>query len=49
MVFFVYFDQAVLEIQLYEKALDVFEEDPTTSVSCYRHHSHKIACFPNEL
>jgi hypothetical protein len=26
-------------------ALDVFEDDPATSVSCHRHHSHKIACF----
>ena len=32
-------------MQLYEKALDVFEDDPATSVSCHRHHSHKIACF----
>jgi hypothetical protein len=32
-------------MQLYEKALDVFEDDPATSVSYHRHHSHKIACF----
>jgi len=32
-------------MQLYEKALDVFEDAPATSVSCHRHHSHKIACF----
>jgi hypothetical protein len=25
--------QAVLDMQLYEKALDVFEDDPATSVS----------------
>ena len=27
--------QAVLDMQLYEKALDVFEDDPATSVSYY--------------
>ncbi|AQK79293.1 E3 UFM1-protein ligase 1-like protein [Zea mays] len=30
-------DEAVLEIQLYEKALDVFEEDPTTSGILHKH------------
>lgn len=45
MEFFVCCDQAVLDMQLYEKALDVFEDDPATSVSCHMHHSHKIACF----
>jgi hypothetical protein len=34
-------------MQLYEKALDVFEDDPATSVSCYRHHPHKISLLNN--
>lgn len=37
--------QAVLDMQLYEKALDVFEDDPATSVSCYRHHPYKTALY----
>jgi hypothetical protein len=32
-------------MQLYEKGLDVFEDDPATSVSYYRSHSYNIACF----
>lgn len=43
---FVYCHQAVLDMQLYEKSLDVFEDDPATSVSCYSHYLHKIDCHP---
>ncbi|KQK06951.1 hypothetical protein BRADI_2g31693v3 [Brachypodium distachyon] len=28
-----------------KKALDVFEDDPATSLSCSSHHLHKIACY----
>jgi hypothetical protein len=44
-IFFIYCDQAVLDMQLYEKGLDVFEDDPATSVSYYRSHSYNVACF----
>ncbi|XP_078429653.1 E3 UFM1-protein ligase-like protein [Wolffia australiana] len=39
-----YLDEAVLDLQLYEKSLEIFEDDPPTSVVLHKHLLRTSAC-----